>query len=169
MRYLEPIGESVPGGSGERDLMGRDSRIPIMRRLLLLSGALLAVLSATAQADVGPPRLSRAAGKPGQVVSGRGPSGMPVLMIPAWLAPKRYSCRGGAVCEPHSARAPSRPPWTRLGRMSGRVLPVTFGAIRFKIPRVAPGRYKIFVYCEPCYPGRGGGLITDDRIFRVLR
>jgi len=100
---------------------------------------------------------------------GRGSSGMPVLMIPAWLAPKRYSCRGGAVCEPYSVGAPSRPPWLRLGRMSGRVLPVTFGTIRFRVPRVAPGRYKVFVYCEPCYRGRRGSLITDDRIFRVER
>jgi hypothetical protein len=94
---------------------------------------------------------------------------MPVLMIPAWLAPKRYSCRGGAVCEPYSVGAPSRRPWIRLGRMNGRVVPVTFGTIRFRIPRVAPGRYKVFVYCEPCYRGRRGSLITDDRIFRVVR
>jgi hypothetical protein len=53
--------------------------------------------------------------------------------------------------------------------MSGRVLPVTFGTIRFRIPHVAPGLYKIFVYCEPCYRGRRGSLITDDRIFRVMR
>ncbi len=52
--------------------------------------------------------------------------------------------------------------------MSGRVLPVTFGTIRFRVPRVAPGRYKVFVYCEPCYRGRRGSLITDDRIFRVV-
>jgi hypothetical protein len=94
---------------------------------------------------------------------------MPVLMIPAWLAPRRYSCRGGAVCEPYSVGAPSRLPWIRLGRMSGRVLPVTFGTIRFHVPRVAPGRYKVFVYCEPCYRGRRGSLLTDDRIFRVVR
>ncbi len=99
---------------------------------------------------------------------GRGSSGMPVLMIPAWLAPQRYSCHGGAVCEPYSVGVPSRPPWIRLGRMSGRVLPVTFGTIRFRVPRVAPGRYKVFVYCEPCYRGRRGSLITDDRIFRVV-
>jgi hypothetical protein len=100
---------------------------------------------------------------------GRGSSGMPVLMIPAWLAPERYSCRGGAVCEPYSIGTPSRRPWIRLGRMSGPILPVTFGTIRFRVPRVAPGRYKIFVYCEPCYRGRRGSLITDDRIFRVVR
>ena len=94
---------------------------------------------------------------------------MPVLMIPAWLAPRRYSCRGDAVCEPYSVGAPSRRPWIRLGRMSGHVLPVTFGTIRFRVPRVAPGRYKVFVYCEPCYPGPRGSLITDDRIFRVVR
>jgi hypothetical protein len=140
-----------------------------MRRVFLLSGALFGLLCATAHADVGPPRLSPSGGKPGQVVMGGGSSGMPVLMIPAWLAPKRYSCRGGAVCEPYSVGAPSRPPWIRLGRMSGRVLPVTFGTIRFRVPRVAPGRYKVFVYCEPCYRGRRGSLITDDRIFRVVR
>ena len=53
--------------------------------------------------------------------------------------------------------------------MSGRVLPVTFGTIRFGVPGVAPGRYKVFVYCEPCYRGRRGSLLTDDRIFRVVR
>jgi hypothetical protein len=53
--------------------------------------------------------------------------------------------------------------------MSGLVLPVKFGTIRFRVPRVAPGRYKVFVYCEPCYRGRRGSLITDDRIFRVVR
>jgi hypothetical protein len=153
----------------ETDLTGRDRRIRIVRRVFLLAGALFAVLCATAQADVGPPRLSRSAGKPGQVVMGRGSSGMPVLMIPAWLAPERYSCHRGAVCEPYSVGAPSRRPWIRLGRMSGRVLPVTFGTIRFRVPHVAPGRYKVFVYCEPCYRGRRGSLITDDRIFRVVR
>jgi hypothetical protein len=149
--------------------MGRNRRIPIVRRVFLLSGALFAVLCASARADVGPPRLSPSAGKPGQIIGGRGPSGMPVLMIPAWLAPKRYSCHVGAVCEPYSVGPPSRRPWVRLGRMSGRVLPVRFGTIRFRVPRVAPGRYKVFVYCEPCYRGRRGSLITDDRIFRVVR
>jgi hypothetical protein len=52
--------------------------------------------------------------------------------------------------------------------MSGRVLPVKFGTIRFRVPHVAPGRYKVFVYCEPCYRGRRGSLITDNRIFRVV-
>ncbi len=151
------------------DFTGGDRRIGIVRRVFFLSGALFGVLCATARADVGPPRLTSSAGKPGQVVIGRGSSGMPVLMIPARLAPRRYSCRGGAVCEPYSVGAPSRRPWIRLGRMSGRVLPVTFGTIRFRVPRVAPGRYKVFVYCEPCYRGRGGSLITDDRIFRVVR
>jgi hypothetical protein len=144
-------------------------RIRIVRRVFPLSGTLFGLLCATAHADVGPPRLSPSAAKPGQVVVGRGSSGMPVLMIPAWLAPKRYSCHGGAGCEPYSVGVPSRPPWIRLGRMSGRVLPVTFGTIRFRVPPVAPGRYKVFVYCEPCYRGRRGSLITDDRIFRVMR
>jgi hypothetical protein len=156
-------------GADETDFTSRNRRIRIVRRLLLLSGALFGVLCATAHADVGPPRLNPSAGKPGQIIMGRGPSGMPVLMIPAWLAPTRYSCHGGAVCEPYSVGAPSRPPWIRLGRMSGRVLPVRFGTIRFRVPRVAPGRYKVFVYCEPCYRGRRGSLITDDRIFRVMR
>ena len=140
-----------------------------MGRVFLLSGALFGGICATAAADVGPPRLSKAAGKPGQVVIGRGPSGMPVLMIPARLAPRPYSCHQNAGCAPYSVGPPSRPPWTRLGKMSGSVLPVTFGTIRFRIPHVAPGPYKIFVYCEPCYRGRRGSLITDDRIFRVLR
>src|SRR5437870_2859149 len=109
------------------------------RRVVLLAGALLGVLWAAADADVGPPRLSPAAGKPGQVGIGRGSSGMPVLMIPAWLAPKRYSCHSGSFCEPYSVGAPSRLPWIRLGRMSGRVLPVSFGTIRCRVPRVAPG------------------------------
>lgn len=137
-------------------------------RLSLLAVALFGALCTTASADVGPPRLNRAAGRPGQVVIGRGQSGMPVLMIAAERAPKRYSCHRDAVCEPYSTGAPSRPPWIRLGKMSGRVLPVTFGTIRFHVPHVRPGPYKVFVYCEPCYRGPRGSLITDGRIFRVL-
>src|SRR2546423_1976574 len=69
----------------DRGLHRSGGRRPVLGRLFLLSGALFCVLCATAAADVGPPRLSRATGKPGQVVIGRGPSGMPVLMIPARL------------------------------------------------------------------------------------
>lgn len=69
----------------ETDFTGRDRRIRIVRRMFPLSGALSAVLCATAHADVGPPRLSPSAGKPGRVVMGRGASGMSVLMIPPWL------------------------------------------------------------------------------------
>jgi hypothetical protein len=141
--------------------------IAAMARMFLLAMALLAVLTGTAAADLAPPRLSRAGGTPGQVVTGSGPSGVPVLMIRAQLAPKRSACRVHAVCEPYSVGAPSRRPWIRLGKMSGRVLPVTQGTIRFRIPHVAPGAYKIFIYCEPCYRGPRGSLITDDRLFRV--
>jgi hypothetical protein len=156
-------GPYCPFGRSRRDLSGCAGRSPRnMVRTFLLSTALFAVLCATAAADVGPPRLSRAAGRPGQVVTGRGPSGVPVLMIRARLAPKRYACRVNAVCEPYSVGAPSRAPWIRLGKMSGRVLPVSWGTIRFRIPHVAPGAYKIFIYCEPCYRGRRGSLITDD-------
>jgi hypothetical protein len=149
--------------------MGRDRRTRIVRRVFLLSGALFGVLCATAHADLGPPRLSQSAGKPGQVVTGRAPRGMPVLMIPERLAPQPYSCNGNAICAPYSVGAPSRSPWVRLGRLSGPVFPITFGTLRFRVPRVEPGPYKIFLYCEPCYRGRRGSLLTDRRIFRVLR
>lgn len=95
---------------------------------------------------------------------------MPVLMIAERLAPHPFSCRGGtAICEPFSIGVPSKPPWIRLGRISGQALPLSPGKIRFRVPRIASGRYKILVYCEPCYTGRRGSLITNRRIFRVLR
>jgi hypothetical protein len=151
-----------------RDFRDHRCRMGGMKRLLLASVVLLALLSATAHADLGPPRLSRSTGRPGEIITGRAPRGMPVLMILAQLAPHRYSCHGNGICEPYSVGAPSRSPWFRLGRLAGPILPITFGTIRLRVPRARPGPYKIFLYCEPCYRGKRGSLITDDRIFRVL-
>jgi hypothetical protein len=36
------------------------------------------------------------------------------------------------------------------------------GTLRFRLPRVSPGRYQLFLYCLPCRKGPGGNLIANN-------
>jgi hypothetical protein len=40
------------------------------------------------------------------------------------------------------------------------------GYLRFRIPRVRPGRYSLVVYCAPCRRGPGGSLIVNNYLWR---
>jgi hypothetical protein len=34
--------------------------------------------------------------------------------------------------------------------------------LRFRVPRLRPGLYQFLVYCDPCHPGPGGNLISNN-------
>jgi hypothetical protein len=72
-----------------------------------------------------------------------------------------------AGCEPRAHRPPTRAPYIWLGRI--HYAAPTSGRFTFRVPHVAPGAYRIVVYCAPCYRGAGGSLIATGPTFRVLR
>jgi hypothetical protein len=87
--------------------------------------------------------------------------GFPVYIVPSALAPKRHSChRGTAICEPTSRRPP-RKPFVLLGRVPGKFGDYGKQPFAFRVPRVRPGLYRVFIYCRPC----GRSLIqSGDRL-----
>ena len=139
-------------------------RIFSMRRVGLLCIVALLALVSTASADVGI-RLDRWSGRPGQIITGTSVARMPLFLIDARYAPQLYRCRANAVCDPYSYGLPRGGRWIRLRRVGS----TSDARMRFRVPRIRAGAYRVFVYCEPCYIGRRGSLVTDHhRIFRVL-
>ena len=134
-----------------------------MRRLTALGPAVAAaaVFSAAAHADVGVYLRTHVVSRYG-VIRGHGDgSGMPVYLVPAKLAPKRYRCSVNgytdAICEPKSKRAPG-PPFVFLGRLRRTANIYQRQTFAFRVPAgVRPGLYKVFLYCHAC----GGSLIVS--------
>jgi hypothetical protein len=78
-------------------------------------------------------------------------SGFPIYIVPSSLAPKRYPChKGTAICEPTVKRRPGKP-FILLGRVPGKFADYNGRKnFAFRIPRVQPGLYRVFIYCRPC-------------------
>lgn len=108
------------------------------------------------------------------------PPAFPVSLVPAARAPDPTACGGFPGCPPaHAgppvvAAAPRRAPYTYLGRA---VPPAGIEAIResgrsyvpryyldFEIPPRRPGVYALVIFCDACWPGRGGALISQPRL-----
>jgi hypothetical protein len=104
------------------------------------------------------------------------PAAFPVSLVPAGLAPDLTECGAVPDCPPTHAGppvvsgAPRRVPYTYLGRA---VPPSDIEAIResgrsyvpryrltFEIPLRRPGLYALVIFCDACWPGRGGVLIS---------
>lgn len=149
--------------------------------LLALLGAL--VLPAAGLGDIGILKLSRYEARPGESVSVRaagylGPKPwrpMPVVMIPAALAPKPVPFRGGFAA-PTARRIELRPPRYRvvgaiwLWRIRDQTGVNATGQLRFRVPRVRTGHYVLALFCDACAAGPKGSLIIDPRlVLRVMR
>jgi hypothetical protein len=125
-----------------------------------------------AAGDVGVVRVHPAVAAPGQSVTVEvgcgGPCGprMPISLVPLAQAPVPRPCtfRGEkAVCSPHAAEPPRRPPYVLLGTATQDSPPsavLTDYRLRFRVPTVTPGAYA-FVICSGCASGRRGTLVVN--------
>jgi hypothetical protein len=107
-------------------------------------------LSPAAEADIGV-RLSTKDVHVGGILRGwSNGRGFPVYIVPSALAPKNYACRKGtAICAPTAKRPPGKP-FVLLGRVPGRAGDYGKRWFAFRVPRVRPGLYRVFIYCRPC-------------------
>jgi hypothetical protein len=96
-------------------------------------------------------------------------AGFRVYIVPAALAPKRHTCRGGtAICEPTVKRPPGKP-FVLVGRVPGKVGQYGKRPFSFRVPAVHIGLYRAFVYCRPC--GRSliqSGSRIEGETIRIL-
>ena len=44
-----------------------------------------------------------------------------------------------------------------------------YGVLRFRVPRVRAGLYRVIIYCGVCVKGPGGSLIPASTPLRVLK
>jgi hypothetical protein len=110
------------------------------------------------------------------VFAGGDPSArrLAIVLVPAGTAPRLHPCELSPLCPPLSAW-PVRPPLRVIGWISfKRTRGPHWTTVR--LPRVAPGRYKLFaLWKAPHPPGqafllfpasryRGGGLVDDSQI-----
>ncbi len=148
-------------------------------RLLIAFALVLAVAAPPAAADIGITSIDRSVASPGQFVrltatGYLGPQpwrAYPIAMIAARSAPEPYACRCG-YCSPHLRLAAlRRTPYVFLGNLDWRPRMASDesgrGALRFRVPRVRPGRYVIALFCESCVRGPQGSVIIEPRL--VLR
>jgi hypothetical protein len=138
----------------------KDVRKPFL--LLLLLPAL--VLVPAAGADVGITLTTLVVHRCGWIRGVGDGSGLPV-----YLVPKRFAPRREGTSEPRSKQPPRRP-FILLGRLRRTRDPYADQRFRFRVPRVRPGRYRVFLYCGPC----GGSLIVsgnslEGQTLRIVR
>jgi hypothetical protein len=130
--------------------------------------------------DIGILKLSSSVARTGEFVSVvaagyLGPKPwrpMPVVMIPATLAPEPVPVRGGFAA-PRAHRSDLRPPRYRVvgtirsWRARDRTGVNAVGQLRFRVPRVPARRYVFALFCDACASGPAGSVIIDERL--VLR
>jgi hypothetical protein len=157
-----------------------------MRRTVFAAIA-LALLSPvqSAQADIGIVALSPTRAHTGDRirVTAAGYLGMThqiftVILVPEARAPQPHSCLNGtAICTPSFLPARlTRPPFTPVGKVKSwrqvgpRGVRQGRAILTFRLPRVAPGRYLLGLFCPSCTRGPKGSLIiADDLVLRVER
>jgi hypothetical protein len=98
---------------------------------------------------------------------------------PIYLVPDSYATRTGlhAFSLPRY-RPPRNAPFRRLGRTvcTGRLHNVGdfpdgdwaswSGYLRFRVPRLRPGRYHFVVYCAPCRRGPAASIVVSNYLWR---
>lgn len=148
-----------------------------MRALLTVAVALVA--ASAASADIGIVSVKPSVAKPGALVTLRvegylqldAPS-MPVVLLVllrAGSTPRPYPCKHG-ICEPMVwRRRLGRPPYRIVGFARRRVrertqLDHAEAVVVFRVPRVAPGRYRLALWCGPCARGPQGSLIAGPTL-----
>ena len=92
----------------------------------------------------------------GGFITGKGDgSGMPVYLVPAWMAPRPYACNATAICSPQTHARLGPPNYALLGRFRVTHNRYADQRFRFRVPPVKPGTYKVVLWCGAC----GGSLI----------
>jgi hypothetical protein len=77
-------------------------------------------------------------------------SGMPVYLVPESHAPHPISCHdGAALCAPRSWQPPGKP-YVLLGYLRRTRPNYKRQRFAFRVPAVAPGRYQVAFWCQPC-------------------
>ena len=101
-----------------------------------------------------------------------------VVLVPEARAPQPHSCMNGtSICTPSFVPARlERPPFIPVGKITrwrhigARGIRQGRATLTFRLPRVAPGRYVLGLFCPSCTRGPKGSLIiADDLILRVER
>jgi hypothetical protein len=117
------------------------------------------VLPAQAAADVGLYPTTKHVPAGGVIVGHGDGSGMAAYLIAAAAGPRRYRCRGNAICEPRVGSMP-RAPFIYLGRLRRTKNVYATQSFAFRAPvDLEPGVYRLYLYCRPC----GGSLIQSGR------
>jgi hypothetical protein len=130
-------------------------------------------LASVAAADVGL-ILRRASAQPGTVMTVWGGCHQPIyLVLEAFARRRGFHFFALPVDGPPTTR-----PFRFLGRTScaGRMHYVGnyprgdwaswSGLLRFRVPRIRPGRYDLVVYCASCRRGPGGTLVVNNWLWR---
>ena len=111
-----------------------------------------------AGADVGVV-LDTATVRVGEALRGSGDgAGMPVYLVPARIALRPFPCHGDGYCN-HCSKRPPGPPYVLLGRLAVTRDVYQDQRFSFRVPKVAPGRYRVALWCRAC----GGSLILAGR------
>jgi hypothetical protein len=120
------------------------------------------VVAAVAAADVVITAVRPATARVGQVVQVEAGAykafarPMPLYLVAVARVPRRSTFP-----------APPRGyPFTRVGSLDFSRHP-RHVSTRFRVPRLARGRYELVIYCDTCHRGRGGTLIKD--VTAILR
>jgi hypothetical protein len=153
----------------------------------MFAAIVLALLSPVraAEADIGIVGLSPKHARTGDRirVTAAGYLGMThqvftVILVPKARAPQPHSCMSGtAICTPSFLPARlRRPPFTPAGKITSwrqvgaRGIRQGRAVVTFRLPRIAPGRYVLGLFCPTCTRGPKGSLIiADDLILLVER
>jgi hypothetical protein len=145
----------------------------ILAVAFVVATLLLLTSPASASADVGL-ILRRSVVRTGEVMTIWGGCRDPIFLVPEAFA-KRVGLSSFSL---PAARPPTSPPYRLLGRTrcTGRIHYVGdfpdgdwsswSGYLRFRVPRVRPGRYELVVYCASCRRGPGGSLVSNNWLWR---
>lgn len=129
-----------------------------MRRLALLLGALVLLIPASANAAVYL-ELDRAGAHLGDRVLANGCcTGLEVFFVPEALAP------GLEI----RTSPPDDPRFVFVGILRGDPGDTGRSTLRFRVPAVRPGFYRLVVYCDPCVEGPEASLISASARLTVL-
>jgi hypothetical protein len=90
----------------------------------------------------------------------------PVSLVSLARVPEPFRCHGGAaLCAPVTQAPPRRRPFVFLGSArpdrDSRKRYIYDYRFRFVVPDVKPGAYAFVLWCDGCYEGPRGSLITS--------
>lgn len=135
------------------------------------------VFATPAAADIGIVTVTPSTARPAQMarvhVNGYLPMhlrSMPIVLVRADLLRRPYPCKKAAFCEPIVWRGRlERPPYrivgfTRDWRRSRAQPDHADSWFHVRVPQVAPGLYRLALWCAPCVRGPQGSLIAGPRV-----